>query len=191
MVKTTMINPIPYDGTGKLCDALAALHGISPKNHNKIAEFISEAKAALNINTKARRLPDNVKLALYRYHYDRLSPVSETVELFLHTEDVNIISHPEGNDSVEIRSQFDINDLVRIAFYTKTEAGRKRQVIALDGFYLNALMLVARVDKKGIPAWVQQALDGWAAFDPDRPITKQVKNLIIQALIAQIPHNRP
>lgn len=255
-----MRTPPPYDGTGKIGDALAALHGISPRSHNKIAELISEAKTALNISTKAKRLPDDVKLAIYRWHYGRLNPVSETVESISQDADsalveinsqgsqtgnvetfsqsndsppveinsqddkadnveivsqskeaqavetisqpsggqsvktisqhdeckpVEIVSQDTGNESVEINSQYGFNDLVRIAFYTPTAAGRKRQVIALDGFYLNALMLATGIDKKGIPAWVQQAVDGWPAFDAELPITKQVKYLLIQELTAR------
>ena len=63
---------------------------------------------------------------------------------------------------------------------------KKRQVIALDGFYVNALMLVVGIDKKGVPAWVQQAVDGWAAFDPALPITRQVKYLLIRELTHEI-----
>ena len=61
-----------YDGTGKLTDALAALSGYSPGNHNKIAELVAEAKAGLGMDGKARNLPAADRLAIYRWHYDRL-----------------------------------------------------------------------------------------------------------------------
>ena len=64
-----------YDGTSKLGDALAALYGCSARSHNKIAELIAEAKAGLGMTSKARNLPDAVKLAIYRWHVERLNPV--------------------------------------------------------------------------------------------------------------------
>jgi hypothetical protein len=202
-----MTNPIPYDGTGKLSDALAALFGLSPKSHNKLAALIQQAKDGLGITSKAKVLPDDVKLAIYRWHYGRLHPATnETVEIIQQPEPVEtisqanngqsvetfsqhdeckpveIISQDADNEAVEINSQYDMNDLARIAFYTSSGGVKKRQVIALDGFYINALMTASGVDKKGVPAWVQQAVDGWGAFDPALPITKQVKFLIVREL---------
>lgn len=66
-----------YDGTGKLVDALAALYGYSPRSHNKIAELIAEAKAGLGMTHKARNLPTADRLAIYRWHYNRLNPVQD------------------------------------------------------------------------------------------------------------------
>jgi hypothetical protein len=189
-----MTNPIPYDGTGKLGDALAALHGISPNNHNKIAQLIGEAKADLNIDSKARRFPDDVKLAIYRWHYDRLNPVTdvetisqeEAVEILSQPEAVETFSQPAHDDTVEINSHYGFNDLVRVAFYTTSGGIKKRQVVALDGFYINALMLAAGIGKADVPKWVQHAVDNWPAFDPLLPITKQVKRLIIRELTEAI-----
>jgi hypothetical protein len=61
-----------YDGTGKLTDALADLCGCSPRNHNKIAELVAEAKAGLGMDGKARNLPTADRLAIYCWHYDRI-----------------------------------------------------------------------------------------------------------------------
>jgi hypothetical protein len=66
-----------YDGTGTLTDALADLYGCSPRNHNKIAELVAEAKTALGMTSKARNLPIADRLAIYRWHYDRLNPVQD------------------------------------------------------------------------------------------------------------------
>lgn len=66
-----------YDGTSKLGDALAALYGCSPRSHNKIAELMAEAKAGLGMTSKARNLPDDVKLAIYHWHVERLNPVQD------------------------------------------------------------------------------------------------------------------
>jgi len=238
-----MTKPFNYDGTGKLSEAIAELCVVSPKNSKSIAALIAQAKDGLGITTKAKKLPDEVKLAIWRWHYDRLPPAidnpvetishdelpltvdivshisqdecveiisqtepdniveinsqpnqDETVELFTQTENVETISHPVQSETVEIVSQdstgepveiisqYGFNDLVRIAFYTVNKGVKKRQVIALDGFYVNALMLVTGIDKKGVPAWVQQAVDGWADFNPELPITRQVKYLLIREL---------
>lgn len=77
---------------------------------------------------------------------------------------------------------YHFNETVRIAFYI----GEKRQIIALSGFYLNALMLAAGIDKKGIPAWIQSAVDSWTAFDPALNVTEQVKLLIVRELESQL-----
>ncbi|GEM_PF-4472155 len=63
-----------YDGKGKLGEAIAGLYGCPPKSHNKIARLIAEAKAALSIDSKAKVLPDDVKLAIYQWHWGRLNP---------------------------------------------------------------------------------------------------------------------
>lgn len=258
-----MTNPIPYDGTGKLGDALAALHGISAKSHNKIAELISKAKAGLSIDSKAKRLPADAKLAIYRYHYERLNPVTDSVadnvetfsqsndsslveinsqndkagnvEIFSQgkeaqavevisqsesIEDVDIISQNVLTDTVAINSQpesveiilqtssnqpveyishsvpgksvetisqlalspsVDLFSQTRVAFYVQKAGQRSRQVIALEGYYLNALAALG-VSKADVPKWVQAAVDNWAAFAPDLPITRQVKCLIVREL---------
>jgi hypothetical protein len=64
-----------YDGSGKLGDAIAALCGCSPRSNNKIAELIGQAKDALGMTSKSKKLPGDVKLAIYRWHHERLNPV--------------------------------------------------------------------------------------------------------------------
>ena len=66
-----------YDGTGKLADAIADLYGVPPKSQVRIAALIKEAKAGLSIESKSKRLPDDVKLAIWRWHYDRLNPACD------------------------------------------------------------------------------------------------------------------
>lgn len=63
-----------YNGTGKLKEAIAVLHGLSPKSSAAIAKLIKQAKDALGITSKAKSLPDDVKLAIYTWHYERLNP---------------------------------------------------------------------------------------------------------------------
>jgi hypothetical protein len=77
---------------------------------------------------------------------------------------------------------YDFNETVRIAFYI----GDKRTVIALSGFYLNALMLATGINKKGIPAWIKAAVDSWGAFDDKLNVTEQVKLLIVRELESQL-----
>ena len=114
----------------------------------------------------------------------------------LYLQSVEIFSQ---NDFVELYSQEVLGENVRtilepfsqqrIAFYTTDNGIKKRQVIALDGFYVNALMLVAGIGKKGVTAWVQRAVDNWVAFDSRLPITRQVKYLIVRELTQAIkPH---
>ncbi|TAL46794.1 MAG: hypothetical protein EPN89_09775 [Methylovulum sp.] len=66
----------------------------------------------------------------------------------MQSEAVEIVSQDSIDEPVKIISQYGINDLVRIAFYTVSKGVKKRQVIALDGFYVNALILVAGIDKR-------------------------------------------
>ena len=66
-----------YDGTGKLAEAIADLYGVPPKSQVRIAALIKEAKVGLSIEGKSKRLPDDVKLAIWRWHYDRLNPVQD------------------------------------------------------------------------------------------------------------------
>ncbi len=66
-----------YDGSGKLAEAIADLFGLSPKSQEQVARRIKEAKTGLGITSKAKVLPDNVKLAIYQWHYERLNPVQD------------------------------------------------------------------------------------------------------------------
>jgi hypothetical protein len=63
-----------YDGTGKLGEAIAGLYGLSPKSRVQVAAHIKKAKAVLGITSKSKNLPDEVKLAIYRWHYEQLNP---------------------------------------------------------------------------------------------------------------------
>jgi hypothetical protein len=140
-----------------------------------------------------------------------IEPVSrESVELFTQSNSEPVINddietlptaepiEPVSLGNVELFTQQDnepterysINALVRIAFFTSTYGELKRQYIALDGFYVNALMLAAGIDKKGVSKWIQRAVDNWKAFDDKLPITKQVKLLIIRELEKQLSRAR-
>lgn len=111
------------------------------------------------------------------------APLSE-VEL-LRIENATLQARLELIDR-KAAPDYDFNQTVRIAFYM----GDKRAVIALSGFYLNALMLAAGIDKKSIPAWIKAAVASWGAFDDKLNVTEQVKLLIIRELEEQLSRAR-
>jgi hypothetical protein len=43
-------------------------------------------------------------------------------------------------------------------------------------------MLTTGISKGDVPKWVQSAVDAFAGFDSEQPITKQVKLLLIREL---------
>jgi hypothetical protein len=111
------------------------------------------------------------------------------VEILLQSDGndgVEVFTQPDNNKSVEIFTRYHDSASVRIAFYIQRQNKKIRQVIALDGIYLNALMLATGITKADVPKWIQQAVDSWAAFDSSLPITKQVKLLLVRELTDQI-----
>ncbi len=225
-----------YDGTTKLTQAVADLIGCSPKNNNKLAQVIGQAKNSLGISSKARKLPTNTNLQIYSHLVELYSqpttnePVnifsqstnSDTVEIIsqnikpalaepenipqtpveLFSQDstpkptlenpqpspVEIISQPNDNEPVELFSHTNNFDNVRIAFYIMRKGQRERQVIALDGFFINALASIG-ISKQDAPQWVQAQVDDWTAFDAQLPITRQVKYLIMVAVVKGLGGN--
>ena len=89
----------------------------------------------------ARRYSPELETALQLIN----TPLSE-LEL-LRIENAKLQARLETIDH-KAAPTYHFNETVRIAFYI----GEKRQIIALSGFYLNALMLAAGIDKKGIAA---------------------------------------
>ena len=75
-----------YDGTTPLNAAVADLIKCSPKNNNKLAKVIGQAKNYLGIASKARKLPTETNQQIY----------SRLVELYL---------QPATSEPVEIISQ--------------------------------------------------------------------------------------
>ena len=186
-----------YDGTGKLAEAIASLYGLSPKSQARIAELIKQAKNGLGITCKFKQMPDDMKLAIWRWHYDRLHSAQSSVEIISRPDDnepVEIIAQPQSIDDVNIISQSGDDepdalnnlDVIRIAFYVSKNGKRVRQVIALDGFYINGLIAATGIQKQDVPKWVQAAVDSWDAFDSELPITRQVKYLIVSAMTEAI-----
>ncbi|MFI3187714.1 MAG: hypothetical protein QX198_17200 [Methylococcaceae bacterium] len=96
-----------------------------------------------------------------------------------HVEDV---SQPV-NTTVEDNSRhYGENKHVRLAFYTNIDGIKKRQVIALQGFMVNALMVaIGATDKADVPRW----LNSQDSIVGDKPLTWQVQRLIVQALLTK------
>ena len=87
-----------YDGTTRLTQAVADLIGCSPKNNNKLAQVIGQAKNDLGIASKAKKLPTEINQQIY----------SHLVELYsqsINNKPVNIFSQSTNSDTVEIISQ--------------------------------------------------------------------------------------
>ncbi len=56
-----------YDGTTPLNKAVADLIGCSPKNNNKLAKVIGQAKKSLDIASKAKKLPAKLNQKIYQH----------------------------------------------------------------------------------------------------------------------------
>ncbi len=185
-----------YDGVGKLAEAIADLCGLSVKSQGAIAKLIKQAKDALKITSKAKVMPVDTRLAIWRWHYDRLHPAGAPVEIIAQVPDnepVEIITQPESVTPVEIIAQVDddepeVNnlDVIRVAFYVTKDGKRERRVIALDGFYINGLIAATGITRQGVPKWVQTAVDEYRPFDPRYAVTRQVKYLIVRTITEAI-----
>ena len=194
-----------YDGKGRLHDAIASLLGLSIKSKARIVVRIKEARAGLGIGLDDK-LSDTSRLAIWQWLYDRLHSTNNAVEINSQDNSVKIITQTDGveidshieslelceqaheaevnflPELVNIIAQYPIYAHVRIAFYTTSKGVKIRQVIALDGFYVNALMSAIGINKSAVPAWIQKAVDSYADFDSSLPITKQVKYLLIKTI---------
>lgn len=174
-----------YDGTTPLNKAVADLIECSPKNNNKLAKVIGQAKNDLSMTSKARKLPTELNQQIYNH----------LVELYSHSTDnepVEIISQnikttiatPEKPQQapVELYSHTNNFDNIRVAFYIMRKGKKERQVISLDGFFINALASIG-LSKQEVPQWVQAQVNDWTDFDAQLPITRQVKYLIMLAVV--------
>ncbi|WP_019864985.1 hypothetical protein [Methylovulum miyakonense] len=195
-----------YDGTSKLGDAIAALYGCSPRSHNKIAELVAQAKAALGMNSKAKKLPDDVKLAIYRWHVEHLNPVQDIKQVdSVHKEPVESLddaivqnikqSSPDSlvqDVKQEIVNQDDdldspVYDFKQIHFaVTFSHQGQpKRTTVMLEGYLVKALQRkYGLTDNAAVRAWIEQAIksDG-ERFDSFAPLTRQVKRMMIESFV--------
>ena len=161
----------------------------APIEHNSVGLFLGESPAINEppaIIEQVETTPPAVVETIADETAPALSEVEAALELInaplselelLRIENAKLQARLEAIDH-KAAPTYDINETVRIAFYI----GDKRTVIALSGFYLNALMLAAGIDKKGIPAWIKTAVDNWGAFDEKLNVTEQVKLLIVREL---------
>jgi hypothetical protein len=162
-----------YNGNGKLGAAIADLCGLSPKSQAQIAVLIGQAKDELGITSKSKKLPDDVKLAIYRWHYDRL----------------NSVQYVKQDNPVHIDDDIDssVYDFKQIHFaVTITHKGQpKRTTVMIEGYLVKALQRKhGLTDNTAIREWIEQAIknDG-VRFDSFAPLTKQVKRIIIESLV--------
>lgn len=108
---------------------------------------------------------------------------TDILELLVQNEYVEIDSQVKPVKTCEF---YQDSELVRIAFYVTKQGVKVRQVIALNGFEINALMQAKGISRKEVPKWVQFAVDSWAEFDSSLPITKQIKMFLIRELTSRI-----
>ncbi len=183
-----------YDGITKLSTAIADLIGCSPKSNNKLSGIIGQAKNDLNISLTSKRLSPETNQQIYRHIVELYSHPKSTEQQTPTPEKatsppVEIISQ-ENNAPVELlnpaKGKTNDFDNVRIAFYIMRNNKRIRQVIAIDGFLINALASIG-VSKQNAPKWVQAQVNDWINFDSKQPITRQVKCLIVKAVIKNHP----
>jgi hypothetical protein len=73
-------------------------------------------------------------------------------------------------------------DSFRVGFYITKEGSKQWQVINLDGYWVNAFASIG-VEQKDVPAFIRRQLSEWSAFDSTKPITKQVKALIMLSIV--------
>jgi hypothetical protein len=181
-----------YDGSGKLAEAIADLFGLSPKSQEQVAKRIKEAKTGLGITSKAKVLPDEVKRAIYQWHYDRLNPVQDVKQTDNNNPDLSSDSTVQ-NIKQDAPTQLDddmdnaVYDFKQIHFAVMfAHKGHiKRTTVMLEGYLVKALQRKhGLTDNPAIRAWIEQAIknDG-VRFDSDAPLTRQVKRIITESLV--------
>jgi len=177
---------------------LAAVCGFAVGNRTKASEAINQAKIALGIDKHTKSLSEDDKAAIVQWHKERLKDDSQVdIETIappvLHKEPAMSELETLKLKNAELQARLElidskaaptypINETIRIAFYV----GKKRTVIALSGFYLNALMVATGIEKKGITAWISAAVSGWHDFDDTLNVTEQVKCLIVSKLESEL-----
>lgn len=178
-----------YNGTGKLAEAIAELFGLSIKSQARIAKLIKEAKTGLGIAGNAKILPNDVKLAIYRWHYDRLNPVQDvkqgdtvqsnpvpslpdaTIQDVKQADDDHLELLPEStvqnvkqNDPVQddVDSDSSIYDFKQIHFAVTVRHNDepKRTTVMLEGYLVKALQRKhGLADNSAIRVWIEQAIN--------------------------------
>ncbi len=146
---------------------------ISQSNDNHIVKHISQVDDNQSVKTISQS--ESVEI-ISQSDFDTQT-VTDSVTVI---DSVKTISQPED---VEIISQLD--DSIRFAFYTNHNGARKRQVIALEMFFVDGLRATG-LDKTGVAQWIQANLDGFTGFSHQTGITKQVKYLIVRELMRRL-----
>jgi hypothetical protein len=172
---------------------LAALLGFSAGNRTAAAKAIKQALQGLGIDKHTKSLTPDDKAAIIQWHKARLNNDNQLdIETIAPAVAINepietappIIEQVEPTaDDPAITERYDFNAMVQLSVYV---GARKQCHIAIDGFYLNALMTMAGIDKKGVKEWVQNAVDSWGAFDDKLNITRQVRCLIVRELESEL-----
>jgi len=175
---------------------LASLLGFAAGNRTRASEAITQAKQGLGIDKLTKSLTPDDKAAIIQWHKARLNNNNQ-LDIETIAPPVAINEPPAPIEQVEtipgvvdtiaddpaITERYDFNAMVQFSVYV---GARKQCHIAIDGFYLNALMTMAGIDKKGVKEWVQNAVDSWGAFDPALNITRQVRSLIVRELESEL-----
>ncbi len=162
-----------YDGSGKLGEAIAALCGCSPKSSALISNLIGQAKDGLGITSKSKKLPDDVKLEIWQWHYDRLNPVQD-------------VKHGDVQDikpDVPVQLNDDYAQL-HFGVTVKRQGQVKRTTVMLEGYLVKALgRKHGLTDNAAIRAWIEQAIQTGGGYDDNEALTKQVKRLIVESFV--------
>ncbi len=175
---------------------LAALLGFAAGNRTAAANAIKQALQGLGIDKHTKSVTHDDKAAIIQWHKARLTDKNQ-LDIETIAPPVVINEPPAPIEQVEtmlgvvdtiaddpaITERYDFNAMVQLSLYV---GARKQCHIAIDGFYLNALMTMAGIDKKGVKEWVQKAVDSWDAFDPKLNITRQVRCLIVRELESEL-----
>ena len=120
-------------------------------------------------------MPDDVKLAIYQWHYDRLNPVQDVKQ----NAPVQL-----DDDSIHDDTVYDY-DHIHFAVMIAYKRHIKRTTVMLEGYLVKALQRKHGLsDNPAIRAWIEQAIknDG-VRFDSFAPLTRQVKRIIIESFV--------
>lgn len=158
-----------YDGTTPLQPAMAELVGLSAKSQAQLAVLVKEAKTALGIST-ARVLPPNERLAVYRWHWERLNPVQNVKQ--------DVPALVDGEPVYDFKQ-------IHFAVIVMREGQPKRTTVMLEGYLVKALQRKhGLADNPSVRAWIENAVkaDG-ARYDGYAPLTRQLMRIIIESLV--------
>jgi hypothetical protein len=133
-----------------------------------------------------------MRLAIYRWHYDRLNPVQDAKQIENNIVDLSP-DRSVQNIKRDVNAQLDddidtaVYDFKQIHFAIRFphKGCIKRTTIMLEGYLVNALQRKhGLTDNPAIRTWIEQAIknDG-LRFDSDAPLTRQVKRIIIESFV--------